>query len=134
MNEINTKVIAEFRENGGKVGGMFEGWPLLLLHTVGARSGREHVSPLVFFPFEGRRYIIGSAGGGPKHPAWYHNLVAHPDVTIEVGDETEAATANVLHNEERNAVWTKVVAAMPNFGEYEKQTTRTIPVIALDPR
>ena len=134
VNDFNAQVITEFRENGGKVGGMFAGTPLVILHTVGARSGREHVSPLVYFPYEGRRYIMGSAGGGPRHPAWYHNLMANPDATIEIGEGTEAVTAGVLQGEERDAIWKEIIAAMPNFGEYERQTTRIIPVIALDPR
>lgn len=133
MEDFNAKVIAEFRENGGKVGGMFEGAPLVILHTTGAKSGKEHVSPLVYFPFEGQRYIMASKGGAPTHPAWYHNLVANPNITIEIGDATETATARILDADERAPVWSAVVAAMPNFGEYERSTTRTIPVIALDP-
>ena len=133
LDDFNAKVIAEFRANGGKVGGMFEGAPMVILHTTGAKSGRPHVSPLVYFPFEGQRYIMASKGGAPTHPAWYHNLVANPEVTIEIGDGTETATARVLGPDERAPVWSAVVAAMPNFGEYERSTTRTIPVVALDP-
>lgn len=95
-NDFNAKTIKEFRENGGRVGGRFAGASMVLLHTIGAKSGKEHVNPLVSFPFEGRRYITGSAGGGPKHPAWYHNLVANPDVTIEIGEGTEAVRGSVL--------------------------------------
>ena len=134
MADFNAKVIAEFRANGGKVGGMFEGAPMVILHTTGAKSGKPHVSPLVYFPFEGQRYIMASKGGAPTHPAWYHNLVANPEVTIEIGDATETAIARVLGPDERAPVWSAVVAAMPNFGEYERSTTRTIPVIALDPQ
>ncbi len=133
MAEFNAKVIAEFRENGGKVGGMFEGAPMVILHTTGAKSGKPHVSPLVYFPFEGQRYIMASKGGAPTHPAWYHNLVANPEVTIEIGAGTETATARELGHDERAPVWSALVAVMPNFGEYERSTTRVIPVLALDP-
>lgn len=133
MAEFNAKVIAEFRENGGKVGGMFEGAPMVILHTTGAKSGKPHVSPLVYFQFEGQRYIMASKGGAPTHPAWYHNLVANPEVTIEIGDGTETATTRVLGPDERAPVWSALVAMMPNFGEYERATTRVIPVLALDP-
>lgn len=84
-DENNTRVIAEFRANGGVVGGHYEGWPMLILHTIGAKSGTEHLSPLVYLPDDERMVIIASAGAQPKHPDWYHNLVAHPDVTVEVG-------------------------------------------------
>lgn len=137
-DDTNAKVIAEFRANGGKVGGNYEGWPMLILHTMGAKSGREHLSPLVYLPDDGgaggRMVIIASAGAQPKHPDWYHNLVAHPDVTVEVGLETIAAIAREVHGEERDDLYARQAAKFPFFAEYERKTARRIPVIVLEPQ
>ncbi len=130
--DFNQQVITEFRANGGKVGGMFEGAPILILHTVGAKTGRELVSPLVFHA-EGEQYLVyGSAGGADRHPAWYHNLVANPEVTVEVGTETVPMRATVSTGEERDRLFAEQVGRAPGFGDYQRKTTRIIPVIALE--
>jgi deazaflavin-dependent oxidoreductase (nitroreductase family) len=126
-------MIKEFRANDGKVGGPFEDARLLLLTTTGARSGREHTTVLGYYPDGERVLVVGSAGGAPKHPDWYHNLVANPDVTVETGLFTYPATAAVLRNAERDAVFTRLVEANPGWGDYQSRTTRTIPVVALVP-
>ena len=134
MADFNTQVINEFRENHGSVGGPFAGAPLLLLHHRGAKSGVERVTPLVYMR-DGERYLIfASKAGAPENPAWYHNLKAHPDTTIEVGSETIAVTAHELTGEERDSIYAAQAAAMPNFKEYQDKTTRTIPVVALSAR
>jgi deazaflavin-dependent oxidoreductase (nitroreductase family) len=132
-NDPNRSVIEEFRANQGRVGGRFEGRPMVLLHTTGARTGREHVTPVMYLPHGDRVVIFATRGGGPKNPAWYHNLVANPAVTIEIGPETRPATARVAVSEERDALYAEQVKAFPQFGEYEKRTTRTIPVVVLEP-
>ncbi len=132
-DETNAKVIAEFRANHGRVGGHYDGWPMLILHTTGAKSGRAHVSPLVYLPDDGRLVIIASAGAQPMHPAWFHNLVANPEVTVEVGDETVAATARVATGAERNALYARQAERFPFFADYEKKAVRTIPVVVLEP-
>jgi deazaflavin-dependent oxidoreductase (nitroreductase family) len=131
MSDWNTRIIEEFRANEGRVGGPFAGAPMILIHHTGARSGTERVNPLVYFPDGDRFVIIASAGGAPKNPDWYHNLKAHPRTTAEVGTETFAVDVHELTGDERSAVWDRVVAAMPGFGAYQKQTTRQIPVLAL---
>lgn len=132
-NDWNEKIIEEFRANDGKVGGDFEGAPLLLLHTKGARSGQTRVSPLMYLPDEGRYVIFASKGGAPNNPDWFHNLVAHPEVTIEVGSETVAARAATVTGSERDELYTRQVERRPQFGEYERATDRTIPVVMLEP-
>ena len=131
MNDFNQQIIVEFRANAGKVGGRFEGRPMLLLHATGAKSGDARVTPVVFLPDGERWLIFASKAGAPTHPAWYHNLVAHPEVTIEVGSETIPVRATVLANEERDRLYTKQAAAMPAFADYQANTTRRIPVVAL---
>ncbi len=131
MVEFNNNVIAEFREKGGKVGGMFEGAPLILVHHVGAKSGVERVAPLAYLADGDRLFIFASKAGADENPAWYHNLVANPKTTVEVGTETFPVTASVLTGAERDEIFAKQVAAQPGFGEYEKKTTRIIPVIEL---
>lgn len=132
MSDWNDKVIEEFRANGGKVGGPFEGAPMILVHHVGARSGTERVTPLVTFPQdEGRYVIIASKAGAPTNPDWYHNLKANPKTDVEVGTETFPVEVAELQGEERESVWAEVKAASPGFAEYEKKTTRTIPVLRL---
>lgn len=129
---FNTNLIAEYRATGGQVSGMFAGAPLLLLTTTGARSGQEHVTPLVYTTDDGRMVIIASKGGAPAHPDWFHNLVANPDVTVELGAETFAARASVPHGEERQRLFDQQAAQMPNFAEYQRNTERQIPVVILE--
>ena len=132
MKAFNAALIEEFRANGGKVGGRFEGRPVLLLTTTGAKSGRKLTQPLVYLDVDGRRLIFASKAGSPKHPDWYHNLVANPTVTVEVGTDMYQANAVVITGEERDRLYAEQVAAMPTFGEYQEKTTRIIPVIDLE--
>jgi deazaflavin-dependent oxidoreductase (nitroreductase family) len=132
VSDWNDKVIAEFRANGGRVGGPFEGAPMILIHHVGAKSGTVRVAPLVYFPQDdGSMVIIASKGGAPTNPDWYHNLRANPVFDVEVGTETFPVRATEVVGEERDAIWEKVVAERPGFGEYQQKTTRTIPVLRL---
>jgi deazaflavin-dependent oxidoreductase (nitroreductase family) len=131
FDEMNRTVIDEFRANGGKAGGIFEGKPLVLLHHIGAKSGTERIAPLVYLPDNGRVYIFASKGGADTNPDWYHNLVANPDVTVEIGTETYTATARVLEGAERDEVYARQVEAEPQFGEYQAKTERVIPVVEL---
>lgn len=133
VNEWNRTIIEEFRANEGKVGGRFEGAPMLLLHTIGAKSGEPRVNPMVYQDLDGSYAVFASFAGSPKHPAWYHNLVAHPDVEIEVGTRKLRATARVLEGAQREPIWEKQKVAMPGFAEYESKTDRTIPVVVLEP-
>lgn len=130
-SDWNRQIIEEFRANEGKVGGVWEGRRLLLLTTTGAKSGQRRTTPLAYLPDGERLLIFGSKAGAPTHPDWYHNLVAHPDVTVEVGAETYKATATVVTGEERNQLFAKQVEASPAFGDYQSKTSRIIPVIAL---
>ncbi|WP_020580118.1 nitroreductase family deazaflavin-dependent oxidoreductase [Actinopolymorpha alba] len=132
-NSFNDGIIKEFRANGGKVGGMFEGAPLLLLTTTGAKSGQPRTSPLVYLREGDRSYVFGSNGGGPAHPSWYHNLLADPKATVEVGEETFAVTATTITGTERDEIYARQVVVSPGFGDYERQTSRVIPVVALAP-
>lgn len=129
--ERNRTIIEEFRSNDGRVGGNFEGRPVLLLGTTGARTGQRRVNPVMYLADGGRWVIFATKGGGPKHPDWYHNLVANPVVTIEVGTETIEARAEVVAGGERDRLYAKQAGAYPQFAEYERRTTRIIPVIAL---
>lgn len=132
-NDWNTAIIEEFRANAGKVGGPFEGAPMLLLHTTGARSGQERVNPMVYQDLGGPIAVFASKAGAPTHPDWYHNLVAHPEVTAEIGAETRSFVARVATGEERERIWTKQKELMPGFAEYEvKAEGREIPVVVLD--
>ncbi len=131
-NDWNRKMIEEFRVNGGKVGGMWEGRPLLLLTTTGAKSGQRHTTPAMYLPDGDRLLVFATKGGAPSHPDWYHNLVTHPEVTVEVGNETYEATANVLKGEERDRLYARQAELYPQFGDYQKRTTRKIPVIELE--
>ena len=128
----NESVIKEFRENGGKVGGYFEGLPLLLLTTTGAKSGKTYVSPMIYLDEGGRLHVFASKAGAPTSPGWYHNLVANPEVTVEVGGESFQARAAVLPDPARGDIYSKQSALLPQFADYEKKTTRKIPVVALD--
>ncbi|MDZ7886986.1 MAG: nitroreductase family deazaflavin-dependent oxidoreductase [Mycobacterium sp.] len=131
FDQMNNAVIAEFRETGGKAGGVFEGKPLVLVHHTGAKSGIERIAPLVPLLLDGRIYIFASKGGADTHPDWYRNLLAHPEVTVEIGTDTFAATARVLEGDERDSVYAKQVAVEPQFGEYQRRTERVIPVVEL---
>ena len=131
MNEFNLKVVAEFRANGGKVGGVFAAAPMLLLTTTGAKSGEPRTTPLVYSTDGDRVVIIASFGVAPKHPAWFLNLKANPEVTVEVGTERFRARAAVPEGEERDRLFNQQAAKMPNFAEYQKKTTRRIPAVVL---
>jgi deazaflavin-dependent oxidoreductase (nitroreductase family) len=133
-NEWNRQTIEEFRANGGKVGGMWEGRPLLLLTTTGAKSGQRRTNPTMYLSDGDRLIVFASKAGAPTNPDWYHNLLAHPEVTVEVGSETYAANATVLSGEERDRLFAKQAGLNPQFGEYQTKTTRQIPVIALERR
>jgi deazaflavin-dependent oxidoreductase (nitroreductase family) len=131
--DFNTKVIEEFRANGGRVGGMFESMPLVLLHHVGAKSGMARINP-VAVQRDGDRYVIfASKAGAPTNPDWYHNLKAHPEAKIEVGTDTIEVVASEASGEERERLFRSQVERSPQFGEYEQKTTRQIPVIVLTP-
>jgi deazaflavin-dependent oxidoreductase (nitroreductase family) len=132
FNTFNQQVIAEFRANGGNVGGQFAGAPMLLLTTTGAKSGQSRTTPLVHSTDSDRIVIIASKGGAPTHPDWYHNLLANPEVTVELGTETFRARATVAEGAERDRIFARVVEQMPGFGEYQKNTTRVIPVVLLE--
>lgn len=132
FDAMNRRVIAEFREKGGRAGGVFEGKPLILVHHTGAKSGIERIAPLVPYVDGDRLYVFASKGGADTHPDWYHNLVAHPDTTVEYGDDAFAVTARVLSGSERDAVYAKQVEVEPQFGEYQRKTSRVIPVIELE--
>ena len=135
MNVWNRKVIEEFRANDGKVGGEMEGWPIVLVHHVGAKSGTERVNPLVYQGLgdSGSVAIFASKGGAPTNPDWFHNLVAHPDTEIEIGGDTYPVTARVAAGEERERIFEAQKKAFPNFAEYEKTAApRVIPVVVLD--
>jgi deazaflavin-dependent oxidoreductase (nitroreductase family) len=132
MRDFNQGIIEEFRANHGKVGGGFEGSPLVLLTTTGAKSGETRVNPLVCLPDDaGTIYIFASAGGAPHSPAWYYNLVAHPEVGLEFGDEKFTATATPVTGAVRDAIYARQAEQFAAFADYEKKTTRTIPVVAL---
>ncbi|MTD16256.1 nitroreductase family deazaflavin-dependent oxidoreductase [Nakamurella sp. YIM 132087] len=135
MSDFNADVIRQFRENNGAVGGPFEGARMILVHSIGARSGAETVSPLMWFPDGDRILIVASAAGAPKNPAWYHNVLAHPEVEVEVGGNGDVqryrAVAEELPRAERDAKWVEITAAAPGFAGYQEKTSRIIPVIAL---
>jgi deazaflavin-dependent oxidoreductase (nitroreductase family) len=131
--DFNQQIIDEFRANRGQVGGPFEGARLLLLTTVGAKTGERRTTPLGYLPDGSRLLIIASAGGAPTHPAWYHNLRANPQVTIEDGTFTYEAKATVLEGEERDRLFARAVEQDPGWGAYEATSGRTLPVIALVP-
>ncbi|MHA3019762.1 nitroreductase family deazaflavin-dependent oxidoreductase [Mycobacterium sp. BMJ-28] len=131
FNEMNRQVIEEFRASGGKAGGIFEGKPLVLVHHVGAKSGTERIAPLVPLLDDDRIFIFASKGGADTNPDWYHNLVANPDTVVELGTDRFAVTARVLDGAERDDVYAKQVAVEPQFGDYQRNTTRVIPVIEL---
>ena len=136
LNDWNKEIIAEFRANEGRVGGQFEGAPLMLVHHRGRKSGREYVSPLVYLPDEGdasTMYVFGSKAGAPTHPDWYHNLTSADTAQVEVGTDTFDVTVSELTGEERDRIFEEQARRFPGFGEYAEKTAgiRTIPVLAL---
>ena len=131
--DFNAQIIEEFRANQGVVGGPFEGATLLLLHHVGARSGKDRINPLVYNR-DGDRYVVfASKAGAPTNPDWYHNLKANPNVTIEVGTDTIDVAASEASGDERERLFSAQVERSPQFGEYQSKTDRVIPVIVLTP-
>jgi deazaflavin-dependent oxidoreductase (nitroreductase family) len=134
VKDFNTQMIEEFRANHGQLGGRFSGGTMLLLHHKGAKSGTERVNPLAYMPLDDGYAIFASKAGAPTNPDWYYNLKANPDVSVEVGDDTISVHARVAEGDERDRIWKKQVERMPGFGDYEQKTTRTIPVVILEPR
>ncbi len=135
MSDWNTQVIEEFRANGGKVGGNFEGMPLLLLHHVGGKTGTERVNPLAYQQLdEGAVAVFASKGGAPTDPDWFRNLKVNPETAIEIGTETREVRARVADDAERNQIWERQKEKVPAFAEYEDKTERVIPVVVLEPR
>ncbi|NHZ70114.1 MAG: nitroreductase family deazaflavin-dependent oxidoreductase [Proteobacteria bacterium] len=132
MTDFNTGIIDEFRENKGKVGGMFEGAPLLILHTKGAKTGADREAPLMYLPLDGRMFVFASKAGATTHPDWYHNAVANPAVEVELGDATMAKTAVELDRTERDVIYAEQASRYPQFAQYEETTgDRVIPVLEL---
>ena len=132
-DDFNARNIAEFRANHGKLGGSFAGAPLLLLHTVGARSGQARVNPMMYLPDDGRYLVFASKAGSDHNPDWYYNLLAHPDVRIEVGDEVLDVHATELRGQERDDRYAQQARLYPGFAGYQRKSSRVIPVIALVP-
>jgi deazaflavin-dependent oxidoreductase (nitroreductase family) len=132
MSRFNDRVIEEYRATGGEVTGPFAGTPLLLMTSTGARTGSPRTNPLAYFDHGGELYVFGAHRGAPKHPDWYHNIVAEPRVTVELGTESFGAVARVLDGEERAAVWRVQIAAAPIFEEYARKAGREIPVVRLE--
>ena len=132
-DDWNTAIIDEFRANEGRVEGQFEGAPLLLLHSTGARTGQERVNPVMYQRVGDDYAVFASKGGAPTNPDWYHNLVAHPRATVEVGTDTLGVTARVAQDDERDRIWSRQKSDYPGFAEYEVNTTRQIPVVILQP-
>lgn len=128
----NAKIIDEFRANGGRVGGNFEGAPLLLLHSTGAKSGEERVNPMMYLADDDRLVVFASKAGMPTNPDWYHNLIANPRASVEVGTDTVDVTARVATGDERERLFSRQKELYPGFAEYEQKTTRQIPVIVLE--
>ena len=131
LDEFNRGIVEEFRANGGKVGGPFEGGTLLLLHTTGAKSGMPRLSPLAYLTVDDKMLIVGSYAGAPKDPAWVHNLRANPQARIEVGTESYDVSVRELPDAERDATYPKITEVAPVFAEYQANTTRSIPLFEL---
>jgi len=131
VNAFNDGVIAEFRANGGRVGGPFEGATLLLLTSTGAKSGQSRLNPLAYFAIDGRTIIVGSKAGSDTNPDWVHNVRANPNAHIEIGTESYDVTAHELPAADRDAVFARIVSAAPGFGEYQSKTSRVIPLFEL---
>jgi deazaflavin-dependent oxidoreductase (nitroreductase family) len=131
--DFNAKIIEEFRANEGRVGDMFEGMPLLLLHHTGAKSGKSRINPLAYQSDDGRYVVFASKAGSPTNPDWYYNLKAHPNVTIEVGTDTIEVLAGEAAGEERERLYRTQAERIPQFAEYEQKAGRVIPVMVLTP-
>jgi deazaflavin-dependent oxidoreductase (nitroreductase family) len=132
MPDFNQQIIDEFHGNAGRVGGPFEGATLLLLHHTGAKTGTERVSPLAYQPVGDDFAVFASKAGAPTNPDWYHNLLAHPSVTVEIGNDTIPVRARVADPDERQRIWTRQKEQNPGFADYEHKTTRQIPVVILE--
>jgi deazaflavin-dependent oxidoreductase (nitroreductase family) len=133
VEDFNRAIIDEFRANDGKVGGPFEGAPVLLLTATGAKSGERRTTPVMYLPDGERMVIFASKGGAPTNPGWYHNLRANPSATVEVGSDTVEVQAVVTEGDERERLFRKQAELYPQFADYEQKTTRQIPVVALQP-
>jgi deazaflavin-dependent oxidoreductase (nitroreductase family) len=131
VSDWNRKVVAEFRDNEGRVGGPFEGSPVLLLHTWGRKTGTERVNPMMYLAQDGRTFVFASRAGAPVHPDWYLNLRANPEVTVELGTETFPATAVPVTGPERDTIYAEQGRRYPGFAEYQLKTDRVIPVVEL---
>ena len=135
MSDWNNKIIAEFRENNGAVGGNFAGMKLVLITTTGAKSGEKRTTPVAYFTFDDERTIVASKAGAPEHPAWYHNLKKHPDVHVEFatddGIDEYDAVASIMPEPARSERYAKIGTVAPGFAEYEKKTDRVIPLVVL---
>ncbi len=134
MSDWNTKIIEEFRTTGGKVGGQFEGAPLLLLHSTGAKSGQDRVAPVMYLAEGDDLVVFASKAGADTNPDWFHNLKANPDTRVEVGTDTVAVRARIAEGEERDRLFDRQKAAYPGFADYEAGTDRVIPVVVLERR
>lgn len=131
LDDFNRGVVEEFRANAGKVGGPFEGGTLILLHTIGAKSGQPRLSPLAYLEIDGKVLIVGSYAGAPSNPAWVHNLRADPKAHIEIGTDAYDVIARELPDDERDATYPKIVEKAPVFAEYQAKTSRAIPLFEL---
>ena len=132
MQEMNKRIMEEFRANGGFVGGIFEGAPMLILHSIGAKSGKPRVNPLMYQALGNDFAIFASNAGAPNNPLWYNNLEKNPEASVEVATDTVKVSARIAHGEEREEIWTRQKADFPMFTSYEQQTDRQIPVILLE--
>ena len=133
MSDWNTQIIEEFRANGGKVGGQFEGAPLLLLHSTGAKSGQARINPMMYLADGDNFVVFASKAGAPTNPDWYHNLAANPRASVEVDDRTVGVDARVAEGDDRERLWSLQKELYSGFAEYEAKTTRQIPVVILEP-
>lgn len=133
VNDWNKGIIEEFRANGGKVGGQFEGAPLLLLHSTGAKSGQARVNPIMYLADGDNYAVFASKAGAPTSPDWYHNLIANPRASVEVGEATVNVVAKIAEGDTRERLWSTQKELYPGFAEYEAKTTRLIPVVVLEP-
>ncbi|MES1247061.1 MAG: nitroreductase/quinone reductase family protein [Actinomycetota bacterium] len=136
MTDWNAAVIEEFRANNGQiVDGQMKGWPIVLVHHTGAKTGTERVNPLVYQQLDGDTVaVFASKAGATTNPDWFHNLVAHPDTSIEIGTETRPVHARIADGEERERIWSKQKELFPQFAEYEETANREIPVVVFEPR
>jgi deazaflavin-dependent oxidoreductase (nitroreductase family) len=132
MSDFNTSIIEEFRANQGKVGGPFEGAPLLLLHTTGAKSGQERINPMMYAAVGDDLAVFASKAGAPTNPDWFHNLRANPAASVELGADSFGVSARVAEGDERERIWSAQKSAYPGFAEYEEKTDREIPVVILE--